>query len=365
VTRRVAAIVEQSWHRVPGGTATSTVRTLDAIAVGGRWEVVGVAARHRGPASELATPTIPVVGMRLGRRPLYEAWHRFRRPRIQSRTGPVDIVHATGGVIAPAGGAALVATIHDLAFLHRPEHFTPRGVAFMARGWELAKAEARRVIVPSEATAADCEAHGLERDRIDVVGWGVQPVDVDDSARSRVRAAHALPSQFVLWVGAAEPRKNLAGLIGAIEHSRTDVPLVLAGSTGWGIDLDRLVASSNGRVRHIGQVSAADLPVLYDLATVFAYPSLREGFGMPVLEAMAQGAAVVTSSGTSTQEVIGSAGVAVDPNDVVALCAAIDALLLDDDERDRLGRDARRRAETMTWADTARRTESVYERALG
>ncbi len=349
---------------MPGGTATSTVRTLDAIAAAGRWDVVGVAARHRGPASELAVPTVPVAQMWLGRRPLYEAWHRLRSPLIQPRTGPVDIVHATGGVIPPAGGAALVATIHDLAFLHRPEHFTPRGVAFMSRAWHLAKAEARRVIVPSEATAADCEAHGLERDRIDVVAWGVQPSDVDDAARARVRSAHALPNEFVLWVGAAEPRKNLVGLIDAIRRSTTDVPLVLAGAMGWGVDLDQLLSSSNGRVRHIGQVSASDLPVLYDLATVFAYPSLREGFGMPVLEAMAQGAAVVTSSGTSTQEVVGATGVAVDPNDIGALSAAIDALLLDDDERDRLGREARLRAKTMTWADTARRTESAYERAL-
>ena len=91
VTPRVAAVVEQSWHRVPGGTATSTVRTLDAIARRGRWDVVGVAAAHRGPPSALATPTVPVVHLPLGRRLLYESWHRTRRPRLGRRVGPVDV----------------------------------------------------------------------------------------------------------------------------------------------------------------------------------------------------------------------------------------------------------------------------------
>jgi glycosyltransferase involved in cell wall biosynthesis len=365
VTRRVAAIVEQSWHRVPGGTATSTVRTLDAIASAGRYEVVGVAARHREPAPVFAAPTVPVVHMALGRRSLYEAWHRFRRPLLQPRTGTVDIVHATGGVVPPAGDAALVVTIHDLAFLHRPDHFTRRGVSFMTRGFELAKTGAERVIVPSEATAVDCEGHGLHRDRIDVVPWGARPVEVADADRDRVRAAHHLPSEFVLWVGAAEPRKNLAGLIEAVGRSSTGISLVLAGTPGWGVDVAQLMASSGGRARHIGQVTAPDLAVLYDLCTVFVYPSLREGFGMPVLEAMAQGAAVITSTDTATAEVVGENGITVDPTDHEALGDAIDALLLDDGERARVGRSGRDRATTMTWERTAAATEAAYERALG
>ncbi len=365
MTRRVAAIVEQSWHRVPGGTATSTVRTLEAIAAGGRWEVIGVSARHREPAPAFAAPTVEVASLRLGRRALYETWHRFRRPRIQPTTGPVDVVHATGGAVPPGGGAALVVTIHDLAFLRRPEHFTPRGVAFMTRGFELAKAEAARVIVPSEATATDCETHGLSRDRIDVVPWGVRPVTVDNEQRVRVWAAYDLPAEFILWVGTAEPRKNLAGLIDAVGRMSTEVPLVLAGPVGWGIDVDGLIAAANGQVRHIGQVPGPDLPVLYDLATVFAYPSLQEGFGMPVLEAMAQGSAVVTSADTSTVEVIGSAGIVVDSGETEALAEAMDRLLLHEDERVRLGRAGLDRAASMTWEATAKRTEAVYEQALG
>lgn len=364
VSRRVAAVVEQSWHRVPGGTATSTVRTLDAIAGAGRWQVIGVAAFHRNGPDPLVVPTVPVVDMRIGRRPLYESWHRLRWPRVQARTGPVDVVHATGGVVPPAGGAALVVTLHDLAFLHRPDHFTRRGVAFMTRGFALAKRDAARIIVPSVATADDCVDHGLARDRIDVVPWGVRPVAVHDGDRERVRSAHGLPAEFVLWVGSAEPRKNLAGLIDAMGRIDPRVPLILAGPPGWGIDLEALLADGRADVRHIGMVSEGDLKVLYDLATVFAYPSLREGFGMPVLEAMGQGTAVVTSAGTSTMEVVGDAGLLVDPRDPDALAEAIERCLGDEQVREGLGRAGRARAATFTWEQTGRRTEAVYEQAL-
>lgn len=363
VTARVAAVVEQSWHRVPGGTATSTIRSLDAVAARGKWSVTGVAARHRDEPPAFVRPGIDVVHLAYGRRVLYEGWHRLRWPRLQHRVGPVDIVHATGGVVPPAGDAALVVTIHDLAFVHRPEHFTRRGVRFMQRGFDLAVAEAQRVIVPSHATAEDCVAHGLAAERIDVVGWGVEPVSVDDDDRRRVRTRHALPSEFVLWVGTAEPRKNLDGLIAAAERA-TALPLILAGSGGWGVDLSAAIAASPHDVRHIGPVTPEDLAVLYDLATIFAYPSLLEGFGMPVLEAMAQGTAVVTSAGTSTEEVVGEGGRVVDPRDIDALAAALGDLARDPVERARLAESGRSRAATMTWDATAVGIESAYASAL-
>lgn len=346
---------------MPGGTATSTVRTLDAVARRGNYDLVGIAASHRFPPSSLATPTIPVVHMPLGRRPLYEAWHRFRRPALGRRFGTIDVVHATGGVIPPHGDTPLVVTVHDLAFLHRPSHFTSRGVAFMTRSFELAKAEAAMISVPSQATAGDCVDHGVDPDRIALVPWGADPVAVTESDRKRVRDVHRLPDDFVLWVGTAEPRKNLTGLAEAM--SRIDVPLVLAGPPGWGVDVDAL--TSNSRVRHIGELSGADLPVLLDLATVFALPSLLEGFGMPVLEAMAQGTAVVTSAGTSTEEIVGPDGVTVDPHDTEELGDAIGRLLLDDEHRRVIAEAGRVRAAGMTWDATASLTEDVYRRALG
>lgn len=358
---RVAAVVEQCWHRVPGGTATSTVRSLDAIARRGHWDVVGVAAAHRGSPSAVATPTIPVVHLPLGRRVLYESWHRLRRPALGRRVGPVDVVHATGGVVPPPGRAGLVVTVHDLAFLHRPEHFTPHGVAFMTRSFALARDTAAVITVPSQVTADDCIAHGVDPDRIVVVPWGVTPVEVSDTDRERVRAAHRLPDDFVLWVGSAEPRKNLPALVEATRRVGGAVPLVLAGPAGWGIDLDEVVAPTH--VRHLGEIPEADLAVLFDLATVFALPSMLEGFGMPVLEAMAQGTAVVTSAGTSTEELVGDDGIVVDPSDVDALAAAIGGLLADPERRAAMAAAGHRRAATMSWDRTAAGLEAAYERA--
>ena len=275
----------------------------------------------------------------------------------------MDVVHATGGVVPPPGRAALVVTVHDLAFLHRPEHFSRHGVAFMTRGFDLARTGADVILVPSQVTADDCVAHGVDADRLVVVPWGVTPVSVTEADRARVRAAHGLPDSFVLWVGSAEPRKNLHSLVEAVRRVDGDVPLVLAGPEGWGIDLDEIVAPTH--VRHIGEVLAADLPVLFDLATVFALPSLLEGFGMPVLEAMAQGTAVVTSAGTSTEEIVGDDGVVVDPADIDALSAAIGGLLADDVRRAQVAAAGRRRAAAMTWDRTAELTEAAYERVCG
>ncbi len=327
------------------------------------WEVVGVAAAHRGSPNVLAVPPVDVCHMGLPRVALYEAWHRLRRPCIQTSTGRLDVVHATGGVIPPAGDAALVVTVHDLAFLRYPRHFSRRGVAFMSRAWDLAKRHADLVVVPSRHTLADCVSHGLDVDRLRVVPWGVSATPVSERARDDVRFRYRLPSQFLLWVGTAEPRKNLESLISAVSRGGTRLPLMLVGPGGWGMDVNELIAASTVEARHLGQVPSDDLSVLYDLAEVFVYPSLMEGFGMPVLEAMAQGAAVVTSAGTSTAEIAGSAGVLVDPADVDSIAAGIDSLVSDAGLREELGAAAAERAGTMSWARTAAGIAAVYDEA--
>ena len=231
----------------------------------------------------------------------------------------------------------------------------------MTRGFELACESASVIIVPSRVTADDCLAHGVDSDRLEIVPWGVTPTEVTDDDRRRVRSRFGLPEEFVLWVGTAEPRKNLPRLVEAVGRL-DDVPLVLAGPAGWGVDVESIVSASG--VRHIGAVSPADLPVLMDLATVFVLPSLLEGFGMPVLEAMAQGTAVVTSAGTSTEEIVGPDGIVVDPLDSEALSEAIGRLLTDESARRSVAEAGRVRAATMTWDDTAARTEQAYLRAL-
>ncbi len=355
---RVAATVESAWHRVPGGVANATHHSLRAVAEHPDIEVVGVHAWHRSDPAEGLTPAIPTSVIPLPRPMLYDSWHRSRWPALQRWTGPVDVVHATNAAVPPPSGAELVATVHDLAFLKHPEHLTTRGARLATRGFQLACDEAILMVVPSAATKADCVAAGVDSARIRVVPWGCEPTVVTDADRARVRDRYKLPPRFILWVGTLEPRKNLAGLLDA-HQAVPAVPLVVIGPDGWG---DVGIPSSD-RVRRLGVVADIDLAPLYDLATVFTLPSHAEGFGMPVLEAMAQGAAVVTSSGTATEEVIGDAGVTVVPGDVDALANALVSLLDDDGERTRLGAAARERAGAFTWQRTGALLADVYREA--
>ena len=249
-------------------------------------------------------------------------------------------------------------TIHDLAFLHRPEHFTAQGVRFMTRAFELAQAEADVIVVPSETTAADCRSHGIDQGRLRTVPWGATRVELGEKDRVRVRARYDLPDCFVLFLGTHEPRKNLAALLEAHRSAAPDLPLIIAGPDGWGESVRTDPAAA---VRAIGRVPAEDLAALYDAATALAYPSLLEGFGLPVLEAMAQGTAAITSATTSTAEVAGDTGVLVDPTDLSALGAALESVASDPDAWVERGRRASQRAALFTWAATGAALGAVYD----
>jgi glycosyltransferase involved in cell wall biosynthesis len=365
---RVAVTVEQCWHRVPGGTARATLGTAAALADLGPElgiEQIGVAARHRHPPPEAWTPPVPVRQLPLPRLALYEAWHRLRRPRVERATGPVDVVHATAHV-ASASVAPLVVTVHDLHFLHEPDHFTRRGVGVFRRFLDIARSEAAVVVCPSEATRADCVAAGLDPGRVRVVPWGVGPASTDagaadEGARDALRARYGLTGEVVLFVGTVEPRKNLGRLVEAVGRlGRPGLQLALVGPDGWADPV-----ADAPHVRRIGFVDAATLDALYGSADVVCYPSLREGFGLPVLEAMAQGAPVVTSAGTATAEVAGDAAVLVDPLDVDAIAGGIAAVLDDPARAAALRAAGPARAATYTWERTARAMAEAYRAALG
>ena len=360
---RVAVTLEQCWHEVPGGTATSVLGLVGALRQRTGLDLVGVAARHGRPPAAPFRPGVPVRHLPLPRLALYELWHApgpWRWPPVQRATGPVDVVHGTAVAVPPSERAPLVMTIHDLAFLAEPEAFTRHGLRFFRRGTSLARRHARLIVVPSEATAAECRAAGFDDDRLRVVPWGHQAGVVTAADVDQVRARHGLPDRYVLFVGTMEPRKNLRRLAAAWRRLglATEVPLVLAGPEGWGdggIDGVGIVP--------VGFVAGPERDALYAGASVVAYPSLREGFGLPVLEAMAQGAAVLTSAGTATEEVAGDAAVLVDPLDEHAIAAGLERLLADPAAAAALGARARARAAAFTWDRAASGYAAAYAEA--
>jgi glycosyltransferase involved in cell wall biosynthesis len=362
---RVAITVEQSWSKVPGGTARVTNELIRAIEarIDLSFDLVGVSAwhRHRPPAAW--TPSIPIERLPLPTLPLFESWHRLRRPRVEWATGPVDVVHGT--IIAvPASLAPLVLTIHDLAFLTYPEHFSRRGLSFFRRALDLARRHARLVTCPSEATMEECRRAGFDERRLRLVPWGVRAAPASEADVEASRRRHGLVRPYVLFCGTIEPRKNLPRVIEGFR--RADVPgldLVLAGPQGWNEDIGRLLDPLDGRAHALGFVPGDELGPLYAGAAAVVYPSLREGFGLPVLEAMAQGAPVITSLGTATEEVAGDAALLVDPHDSRAIAEAIAALMRDRELASRFADAGRARAATYSWDRTAERMAAVYAEA--
>jgi glycosyltransferase involved in cell wall biosynthesis len=360
--------MEPLWHRVPGGTARYTSKLAAALTARGDTEVVGVAGRHGRRPSPPWEPTADTRHMRWPGPILYELWTRGAAS-IDEEVGDVDLVHATS-VIPPATRRPLVVTVHDLAFTDPRSGFGRRVAAVMLRGWQNTLERAAAVIVPSRTTADLVVAAGLAADRVHVVPEGAEPRPVDDAERRAVRQRYQLDRPFVLTTGTVEPRKNLDGVLAAFGSvaRRRDVDLVMVGPDGWGSDLRTMVRRSGApaeRVRPLGFVPDVDLRALYSEADVFCYPSWAEGFGLPVLEAMAQGAAVVTSSTTATAEICGDAGLAVDPANQARLTAAVARLLDRPEERAEYGRRALARAARFTWERAAEGTRGVYAAVTG
>ncbi|MCS5679376.1 MAG: glycosyltransferase family 4 protein [Acidimicrobiales bacterium] len=359
---RVAYLLEQCWHPVPGGTAVAAVGLARALADRPDIELVGLAARHRAPPPGDLQPTVPVVHSALPRAALYEAWHRLGRPVVDRLVGWPDLVHASGGAV-PATAGPLVATIYDLSWRHRPDWATRRGRR-LAESWLNDARRADRVVCPSEATRRDLAVAGFDENRLTVVPLGVELCDVDPDRPAALRSARGLDGPFVLWVGTLEPRKNLPVLVQAMQQI-PGVPLVVVGPTGWRADPKAILGPLGDLAHFVGPVGEADKQAWYAAADVFCYPSLLEGFGLPVAEAMARGTPVVTAAGTATEEVAAGAALVVDPADPVALADAIASVLADQGLSARLAEAGRRRAAELTWPDAARAMAEVYREALG
>jgi glycosyltransferase involved in cell wall biosynthesis len=211
---------------------------------------------------------------------------------------------------------------------------------------------------------------GLPESKISVVYQGVDHErfhpDLAEAKLRAVRNKYGLPGDFILYIGTLEPRKNLAGLLAAWEHVKSDIPLVIAGKPGWKFRAIFNAANKSKKQRKVyflGFVEERDKPYLLKLARVFAFPSLYEGFGLPVLEAMAVGTPVVTSSVTSLPEVAGDGALLVNPYNQDELSFALDTLTEDERLREQLIQRGLKRAEFFAWDKTAQQTLAVLNRA--
>jgi glycosyltransferase involved in cell wall biosynthesis len=383
---RVAVNVEQLLYQPPGGIGRYTAKLVTLLPrLFTDDVVVPFTAWHRGGAIDQAWRAVAADGDAPPARPvripfprpiLYEGWNTFGLPPLawsSPRLGGVDVVHAPSVAVPPTGRVPLVVTIHDIAPALYPETFPWHGRWFHARGLAAAARRADLVIAVSEAARAEILAHStISGDRLRVVHNGVDHRAASAGEIKATLARHQLGgAPYVLWVGTREPRKNVATLVtafdrldragGAAGHS-----LVLAGPAGWLAD-DLVPAAVRGRLgerlRLLGHLDAAELRALYAGATVFALPSRHEGFGLPVLEAMAQATAVVCSDIDALREVAGGAARLVAPDDVDGWAQALQDLLADDDARAALAGAGRARAAVFSWDRTVAETREVYSEA--
>jgi glycosyltransferase involved in cell wall biosynthesis len=349
--------VEQVWQRVPGGSGTYVTELTRALHARDDIDVTGLSARHTGPPPADWALDVPVRAVPVPRRALYDAWQVLRAPRAEWTVPRTDVVHATTWAVPPTS-RPLVVTVHDLAFLHDETHFTARGNRFFRRALSTVRHRADAVLVPSQATADECAAAGIDAARLHVVPHGTHVLRPDAAAVAEWRRRVGVTNPYVLWCGTVEPRKNLATLLRAfarLEDPQLD--LVLVGPPGWGDVPAHPAGLDASRVHVLGHLSRADLGAAYEGAAAFCFPSLREGFGLPVLEAMAHGVPVVTSAGTACAEVAGDAGLLVEPTDVDGLASALAQAVADDGRR---AAASLARAEQFSWAEAARRTAAVY-----
>jgi glycosyltransferase involved in cell wall biosynthesis len=336
------------------GTETYTYHLLAALARLDVPDPIRVYLNAPSPPADLPRLGEPVCI------PFPRLWTHVRLSWEMQRRPP-DVLFVPAHVI-PLRHPASVVTIHDLGYLHHPESHpaVARRLLDLTTRWSVRVA--RRVVAISDTTRRDLIAHyGVPAARIQVIPHGVdhamRPATGDAIADLRRRLD--LPEAYVLFVGTIQPRKNLGRLadaMGVVARAGLPHRLVMAGKQGWmATEVETEIARSDvaDRVRYLGYVPSSDLPALYTGAAAFCFPSLYEGFGLPVLEAMACGTPVVASNRSAIPEVAGEAALLVDPTNPRAIGEALCHVLSDPPLRTELVERGHRRTRRFTWERTA------------
>jgi glycosyltransferase involved in cell wall biosynthesis len=308
---------------------------------------------------------------------LARMWHRAQLPLpIQVFTGQADLYHATDFVLPPTlPGTPTLLTVHDLSFVRVPDAASPNLKAYLDSVVPRSVQRATHVLADSQATKEDLiRLYDTSPEKITVLLSGVDSrfkrVENTEALKS-VRAKYKIPPRpYVISVGTVQPRKNYPRLIQALARLRAqghDIGLVIAGGKGWLEDPihDAIRETNTGDSVHmIGFADDIDLPTLYSAADCLAFPSLYEGFGLPILEAMACGTPVVTSNVSSLPEVAGDAAICIDPHELDVLTDAIGGLLTDARLRASLIERGYARAAAFTWDAAAEQLLAVYNRMM-
>jgi glycosyltransferase involved in cell wall biosynthesis len=347
-----------------------------------RPELCATAFTWRGHESlgSLLPAGVRPAGLRVPARFLQQAWARVDVPTMPMLRAAADVVHGTNFVLPPPGrGRAGVVTVHDLAYLRFPDTVSPASARYrilVPRGLQ----RAGLVITPTEAVAEEVRAeYGLPAERVRAIAHGVEPAWFEAGTGPDPRQRHPdLPERYLLFVGALEPRKDIATLLRALRMLRRDdpttPPLVLVGPAGWGPALDT-AGLSTGDVRLLGYLDAARLRPVLAHATALCYPSLYEGFGLPPLESLAAGVPVVASDIAAVREVVGpltgagpkgGAAVRLVPvGDAEALAQAMAETVRDRDAGRHDPEPGRAHAISFTWERAARHTAQTYRDTAG
>jgi glycosyltransferase involved in cell wall biosynthesis len=305
----------------------------------------------------------------------FKRWVRRRGAKLEFAIYRPDIFHATN-FVSPSFAVPMVVTIHDLSFLRYPQTHPAERLKWLKDGLPSTLSNARLIIADSQFTKDELiSLLGISENRVRVVYLGVTP---DYRPRDKELLAEKLkefdlaPDGYILSVGTLESRKNILALLDAYESLPNSLKerwsMVIVGLKGW---KDHAVAKSIenlsrvGRLRHLGYVPDDKLPFVYAGATLFVYPSLYEGFGLPLLEAMASGVPVISSNRASLPEVVGNAGALVDPEDIGLIADTMEAILTDPEKRREMVTIGLRQAGRFTWEACAKETFKVYQEALG
>jgi len=377
---RVGFLVEQLLAPVPGGTGRYTGELAGALArtaAPGDGVTSWCAFRlDLASAAAARDPVIPgILGplrLPLGRRALAAAWARGVGP---GPTG-VDVVHAPTLLLPPRRrGVALVVTIHDAVPWTHPRTLTPYGARWHQEMGARAARTADAIVVPTIAVAEDLRPFlRVPEGRLHVIGEGAADavLRVGPDADGRARQLGLPTGGYLLTLATLEPRKGLEVALAALNMmtgAAAQLPLLHVGQPGWGaLDADaeaRKLGVPAGRFRSLGRIDDADLAVVLSRATALVMPSRSEGFGLPVIEAMAHGVPAVISDVPALVEVAGPAGTVVPVDDPRALAVAVTRLAGDSALRARLSGIGRERAAHFSWIEAARACWALYRRVSG